>query len=1341
MSTSGNILLSKEIATGLNNFAFEKLRLFSNGKLYGVANTFDPVNGISRPVVVTVDTNSLAITSVFICRPQAGNANWKAADIGEGAQNSTFLFLYNDSLVNITRLGTPLNTVIWSKTLRPRNKPMPVGMGVEYADVYFAWNEIESGYAKGVIASVDFTTGNYKYGSRTGGAADGSHIILQSFALRSLRPRVTALQYRNGLYKTIRLFYQYDCSLPFTESFQSGGYMADAGSASQQNAMEETIAVQAAGSPSEINLIHTYPENYNDPIEGWKLQYPVPVKLASVCMTNDGGHLVLSGTKANTSQLVVTKTDSIATLPGCQSSEVPTSFLRETLPYATDVLPPVIAPLQLNVLPIQISDYPVQVSEDCKSVYCPNPPQPDSCLPTFFKEYRSYLNSVSFQQGVKLDGGRMLIGGSGALPAFTANSGPLFTLMDTNGKVIDSRMLTGPDRIYPLKMIRLRDGNVLLAGLLGLTQAGSCYLAKFDQQLNIIWQKQFHSTPGYDGIDAVIESAEGDLYCYLHNRASAREIRTILKLDAVANPVWLRQYDIGPSVFAQSGEHIPALVEIQDGIVVKYNEEASDFSPMLMRVRKLDGTIEWIRRYQMQGPFGGSGSYSLRSLVADGNYIYMLGASQSTNIILKIAADGLVVMSKATPAGNYPDQYRWMDFSSNGNLLVGAWISMVGKNYFGCFEMNKNLVVSRRQFMQPPRYGSIGALIPYSDSIVYGTGFLYYGNAPWGSSAFLKYNLNASFARCAVADFPVTLTAYAQPVITKTATSVSLPLPTANSYTASYITYPVAYSGYHCGNNTSCSVFSLQGPSLICDSSAYVDFRAVKNPGCDAATLWLPDTTTGQIRVVSVSDSILRIKVNRSGSFVLRSKIFANCDWLQDSITVQVSLTTRTLNLGKDTALCAGNSIVLNAGSGFASYLWQDGSTNSSITATQPGLYYVEVASCNAVYKDSVLVSPAQPVPFTVGPDRSKCNSDTLHLSAQSGFLNYSWSNNYNISSTTAQNVVVNPLVDTTYYIKAEKTPGCFAYDTVRVMVHNSPVIDLGSDKSFCAGDSVSFNAGSGFANYLWSDGQSSQQITVKTAKQYSVLAITTQGCKSFDTVRVLNVFQLPVVSLDKNPGLCTGTSRTLDGGNFASYQWNTGATSPTVSVNSTGKYLVTVTDGNGCKGSDSTIINTLYPLPSGFLPMDTVICSYGSLSLKSILPYNHYLWNTGSNNSSISISQPGVYWLEVTDNNVCKGRDSVIVSPKECLTGFYVPTAFTPNGDGKNDVFQPQLFGKVKKYRFTIYNRWGQLIFQTTEQLKGWDGKIRGLIQQTGVFVWTCTYQFDNDSEQTKKGTVILIR
>lgn len=174
---------------------------------------------------------------------------------------------------------------------------------------------------------------------------------------------------------------------------------------------------------------------------------------------------------------------------------------------------------------------------------------------------------------------------------------------------------------------------------------------------------------------------------------------------------------------------------------------------------------------------------------------------------------------------------------------------------------------------------------------------------------------------------------------------------------------------------------------------------------------------------------------------------------------------------------------------------------------------------------------------------------------------------------------------------------------------------------------------------------------------------------------------------------------RVLDAGaGYASYVWNDGSTDQTVIAGTTGKHHVTVTDARGCGDKDSVIITEIRPLPAGFLPGDTSLCSYNILQLKTRTPF--------------------------------------------CPTGFYMPNAFSPeNSIGKNDVCRPLLYGNVVKYRFAIYNRWGQRIYESSDRYQGWDGKINGITVNSGTFAWVCTFQFSGEKEQVQKGTVLLIR
>jgi gliding motility-associated-like protein len=144
---------------------------------------------------------------------------------------------------------------------------------------------------------------------------------------------------------------------------------------------------------------------------------------------------------------------------------------------------------------------------------------------------------------------------------------------------------------------------------------------------------------------------------------------------------------------------------------------------------------------------------------------------------------------------------------------------------------------------------------------------------------------------------------------------------------------------------------------------------------------------------------------------------------------------------------------------------------------------------------------------------------------------------------------------------------------------------------------------------------------------------------------------------------------------------------------------------------------------------------------LQSNATFQSYSWNNGAVSSEITIGTPGTYWLQVTDDNNCTGRDSIIVRSKDCISGFNIPNAFTPNGDGLNDLFRPAIAGNISKYQFAVYDRQGKPVFTSAEPGKGWDGTIGGKDAVGSSYIWSCIYQVDGQPSKSETGTVLLIR
>jgi gliding motility-associated-like protein len=250
----------------------------------------------------------------------------------------------------------------------------------------------------------------------------------------------------------------------------------------------------------------------------------------------------------------------------------------------------------------------------------------------------------------------------------------------------------------------------------------------------------------------------------------------------------------------------------------------------------------------------------------------------------------------------------------------------------------------------------------------------------------------------------------------------------------------------------------------------------------------------------------------------------------------------------------------------------------------------------------------------------------------------------------------------------------------------------------------------------------------------------TSFGCDSIVTT-TLSVNENPLPNLGPNRNLCAGSSITLNPGIFNSYLWQDMSSFPTFNANSTGIFWVTVTNSQNCSATDTFIIPAIKPLPAGFLKSTDSVCSYEKLILHPLNNYLSYLWSTGSTQNNISIQVPGQYWLRVTDTEGCTGVDTIKIVPKQCITGVFIPTAFTPNGDQKNDFFKAIIHGAVTNFRLEVYDRAGQLVFKTTDPLMGWNGQYGGIISSNAVFVWQCFYQLNGAKPTYQKGTVTVIK
>lgn len=1403
----GNLIASKEIILAQQNVNVKKLKYFSNGRIYALGEISDQVTFLRIPVLFVIDTSDLSIVSSFKLSIATGGS-WNGIDLEEGKANTFTILMSNDSLINISKLQFN-GSLIWSRSYKTKNKPRPIGIGNEFfSDTYVAYNETDSGYKKGVIASFDYTTGNFRFSHKIGGLSDNAEYVLQSMRMINGRPRITALQFKNGITSFIRLNVSPTTTMESKELFTVSSLPVDDKLITTQSNWSEVLAAGKSNTQS-VFLAFSFPDNYNTPITSKELSYSSPVDLCNLIRTSDGGSLVLSKELTTQSKIVLTKVDSIGMLPGCESVSTATTFKWETQAASPEVLNASGYILNISSITFAVNDLATTVVEDCRTLYCPDVPVPDTCLRTFFKEYRGYTNSILATQILKTNNDQLLVLARERENPYVANDAPTLLLFDTTGKIISDKIFSPETKINFSKIIKLADGNFIAAGYIYYRYDSiDQYIAKFDGNLNILWQKKMFSALGYRNIADIIESSEGDFYCYVADRLNGSgEKRQLLKLNSAGAPVWFKEYDAGPNIFLGSGEFYAKMIELGDFIYLKYNEESEDFSPHLIKIRKIDGSVVWVKKYQLNADISGKRYFNLNSLITDNSNIYLSGimSYSNINIFMKISPDGDIIHSLQTP--NDAQYLTNLKYKGGNKLIASAGVAQYPNSIFGVVEMDTAFNILRKQFLQVPRGGGGGDVQVFSDSVTYVTGSFGYDNAYWASFNLQKYNFNSSFASCAVNDLAFNFSNNSTSVLSKTTTVNMLTLPQSVSYVATLSPGIVAYNHFYCGNNPLCDSINITGPAIICDSVNIYSYNANRNSGCTGIVNWSMDTTTGQVTIISLTDSLIKLKIKRAGTFTLKTKLFTSCAWTEDSISVAASINPASaLNLGADTVLCPGNTILLNAHSGFTSYLWQDGSTDSIYSVTQTGKYYVTTGGgCGNTLSDSITVAPYTSLPFDIGGDISICKDDTVTITAPAGFINYQWIPVYNLTGSNTATASLYPDTDTLYKVQAEQMPGCFVYDSINIALKNIPQIYLGNDTTFCEGQSISLDAGAGFNNYQWSTNATSQKITVTQAGAFYVTAflngcsakdtiainvlplpsfflgndttlceqqqlsysfnipqatyswntgstlntavinqpgsywlnVTMQGCSSSDTVLVAYSLT-PSVNLGNDTTLCQGETKLISAfNNNASYLWQDGSKAPDYLINKKGLYYVTASINN-CRADDSIFVD--YSLPPSFtLGPDTFICKGNEIILNPLINVTaNYLWQDGSTAPVFTATKEGVY--ELTASNKC-GTFTDAIALIAGICDLYVPSAFTPNHDGINDIFRVKNLFSVKQFSMTIYNRFGEKIYESNDVNQGWNGSYKGTEEPIGTYVWVISLTDTEDKKQNAKGTVTLIR
>ncbi len=413
----------------------------------------------------------------------------------------------------------------------------------------------------------------------------------------------------------------------------------------------------------------------------------------------------------------------------------------------------------------------------------------------------------------------------------------------------------------------------------------------------------------------------------------------------------------------------------------------------------------------------------------------------------------------------------------------------------------------------------------------------------------------------------------------------------------------------------------------------------------------------------------------------------------------------------------------------------------------------------------NVSETPTIILPFK---DTLICSIDTLPLKANV-LGNFTWSPLYNIINPTSNNPLVYPKDTTTYYIAVDEN-GCKAIDSIKVNVLQFITVKAGLDTTICQTDIIQLKTISDALSYKWT---SNTNVIIDPVKNPFVKPLVSTNyfveanlgkCQDKDSISI-KVVPYPISIVEADTALCFGSRKVINSTIVgSSFNWqpkssllNANTLTPTAGPSKTTVYILQVMDTLGCPKivADSIEIKVVAPVKINAGKDTTVVINQ---PLQLLVTSNNdsnnikYLWtpslglNSPTSANPIALYTNGsvdsiLYAVKGTTPEGCFGTDNIVVKIFKTEPDIFVPTGFTPNSDGKNDILKPIPIGIVQFNYFTIYNRWGQILFTTKEIGKGWDGKFNGTEQPNGTYVFQTQGVDYTGKVIFRKGTTVLIK
>ncbi len=596
---------------------------------------------------------------------------------------------------------------------------------------------------------------------------------------------------------------------------------------------------------------------------------------------------------------------------------------------------------------------------------------------------------------------------------------------------------------------------------------------------------------------------------------------------------------------------------------------------------------------------------------------------------------------------------------------------------------------------------------------------------------------------------------------------------TSSSFNTCYIypvsgNYTVTLIAYGCNgcNDTATMSISIAAPPIAdagLDATICNDSSVLLIGAGGVSYEWI-DPNPVSLSSLNTATTTASPTINSTYTLIVTDA--AGC---QDTDEVEIFITPPPVaSITAGDSICPGSSFTLTA-SGGTSYQWSNGETTQSITVTPDSTeIFTVIAFVGTCGDDTSATVIVMPLPIVnAGNDDEVCLGNSVQLIGTTPEQIHFWSP-ATVDTITNLNPIASPTVTTTYTLTVTDVFGCTNTDEVVIIVNPLPPVSVGPDKKICSDTYTQLQA-TGAISYAWSPSTGLLNDSIPNpisgggnfdTTTYIVTGTDINGCQNTDTITVFVLFPF-TVTYPNDTCYCIGESSELCAISTtqSTFKWkpltgidssNAACVLATPIVNTT--YTIYVSDSLGCYADTGQVEICIYPLPSVISSPDETIL-VGTIAQLTAYHISNpgtgtYQWLPDSTLTCYGCEDPianplisTIYIVTLTDLNGCKDEDTTVITVYCNDNVLFVPNAFTPNGDGKNDEFHLDGVGISELHFLKIYNRWGQLVFETTDFLAKWDGKINGKKSEPEVFDYFLEAVCSTGELIRKQGNITLIR